>query len=74
MQLALGRAPGLTARQLRGALAALHGAAASSSALQGLFGQCRSSLESLGLGPAASAALQAPDAARVAADRRWVET
>jgi DNA processing protein len=74
MQLALGRAPGLTAQQLRGALAALRSATASSSGLQGLFGQCRSSLESLGLGAAASAALQAPDAARIAADRRWVES
>jgi DNA processing protein len=74
MQLALGRAPGLTAQQLRGALAALHSAQASSSGLQALFGQCRSSLESLGLTTAASAALQAPDAARIAADRRWVES
>jgi DNA processing protein len=74
MQLALGRAPGLTAQQLRAALAALRGAAASSSGLQGLFGQCRSSLESLGLTAAASAALQAPDAARIAADRHWVES
>jgi DNA processing protein len=74
MQLALGRAPGLTAQQLRGALAALRGAAASASGLQGLFGQCRSGLESLGLAAATSAALQAPDAARIAADRRWVES
>ena len=74
MQLALGRAPGLTAQQLRGALAALQGAPAGASGLQALFGQCRSSLESLGLAPASSAALQAPDAARIAADRRWVES
>jgi DNA processing protein len=74
MQLALGRAPGLTAQQLRSALAALHGARASSSGLQALFGQCRSSLESLGLAPAASAALQAPDPARISADRRWVDS
>src|SRR5580698_10929061 len=74
MQLALGRAPGLTAQQLRGALAALHGAPASSAGLPGLFRQCRSSLESLGLSPAISAALQAPDAKRIAADRRWVES
>jgi DNA processing protein len=77
MQLALGRAPGLTAQQLRAALAAVaaaHCAPARSSGLQALFGQCRSSLESLGLAPAASAALQAPDAARIAADRRWVES
>jgi DNA processing protein len=74
MQLALGRAPGLSAQQLRAALAALQRAPASSSGLPGLFAQCRSSLESLGLAPAASAALQAPDAKRIAADRRWVES
>ena len=74
MQLALGRAPGLTAQQLRDALAALQSAPASSSGLPGLFRQCRSSLESLGLSPAISAALQAPDAKRIAADRRWVES
>ena len=74
MQLALGRAPGLTAQQLRRALAAIEGAQASSGGLQGLFRQCRSSLESLGLAAAAGAALQAPDAARIAADRRWVES
>jgi DNA processing protein len=74
MQLALGRAPGLTAQQLRGALAALHGAPAGASGLRGLFGQCRSSLEALGLAAAAGAALQAPDAARIAADRRWIES
>jgi len=74
MRLALGRAPGLTAQQLRGALAALHGARAGAPGLQGLFGQCRSSLEALGLTAAAGAALQAPDAARIAADRRWIES
>ena len=78
MRLALGRAPGLTAQQLRGALAALQGAGpgalASAAGLPQLFRQCRSSLESLGLPPAASVALQAPDAGRIAADRRWVES
>ena len=78
MRLALGRAPGLTAQLLRGALAALQGAApgtpVSAAGLPQLFRQCRSSLESLGLPPAASAALQAPDAGRIAADRRWVES
>jgi DNA processing protein len=74
MQLAIGRAPGLTAQQLRRALAAIEGAQASCAGLQGLFGQCRSSLESLGLAAAAGAALQAPDAARIAADRRWIES
>ncbi|MFI4869380.1 MAG: DNA-processing protein DprA [Steroidobacterales bacterium] len=74
MQLALGRAPGLTAARLRRALAAIDGAAAGSAGLPGLFGQCRSSLASLGLPAAAVAALQAPDVARIAADRRWIES
>jgi DNA processing protein len=74
MQLALGRAPGLSAQQLRSALAALAGAHAGTTGLPALFGQCRSSLESLGIGAAAAAALQAPDAARIAADRRWIES
>ena len=73
MQLALGRAPGLTALQLRRALAALAGGCAQAGGLQALFRQCRSGLEALGVGAAAGAALQAPDAARIAADRRWVE-
>jgi DNA processing protein len=74
MQLALGRAPGLTAQQLRRALSALHGRQDHSTGLQALFRQCRSSLESLGLAAAAGAALQAPDTVRIAADRRWVES
>jgi len=74
MQLALGRAPGLTAQQLRSALAAIAGANAGAAGLPALFGQCRSSLESLGIGAAAAAALQAPNATRIAADRRWAES
>lgn len=74
MQLALGRAPGLTAQQLRRALSALQGRQDHSTGLQALFRQCRSSLESLGLAAAAGAALQAPDTVRIAADRRWVES
>jgi len=74
MQLALGRAPGLTAQQLRRALSALYGGQDHSTGLQALFRQCRSSLEALGLAAAAGAALQAPDAVRIAADRRWVES
>ena len=54
MQLALGRAPGLTAARLRRALAAVEGAAAGSAGLPGLFGQCRSSLESRGAGSRAN--------------------
>jgi DNA processing protein len=73
MQLALGRVPGLTAQQLRRALAAIEGGRASSAGLQGLSAQCRSSLESLGLSAPAAAALKAPDAGRITADRRWLE-
>ena len=73
MQLALGRAPGLTAQQLRRALAALQDGRGKTSGLQALFYQCRSSLTSLGFPPAAGAALQSPDTARIAADRRWLE-
>jgi DNA processing protein len=74
MQLALGRAPGLTAQQLRRALAAIEGARAACAGLQGLFRLSRRSLESLGLAAAARAALQAPEAGRIAADRSWVES
>src|ERR1700722_15591667 len=74
MQLALGRAPGLTAQQLRRALSALNGGQDHSTGLQALFRQCRSSLEALGLTAAAGAALLEPDTRRVAADRRWVES
>ncbi len=74
MQLALGHAPGLTAARLRRALAAIDAAAAASSGLQALFGLCRSSLASLGFPAAAVAALQSPDRARIAAERRWIES
>jgi len=84
MQLALGRAPGLTAQRLRAALATLAEAGSAAHAdtaadaggagLPALFGQCRSSLEALGLGAAAAAALQAPNATRIATDRRWIES
>ncbi|HXL97621.1 MAG TPA: hypothetical protein VN925_04550 [Steroidobacteraceae bacterium] len=74
MRLALGRAPGLTAQPRRRALAVPAGAQEHSTGRQALFRQCRSSLEALGLPAAAGAALQAPGAARIAADRRWVES
>ena len=67
--LCLGRAPGLTAQQLHGALERL-GAGAG---LAQLIGQSRARLEALGLPPAASAALAAPESASLAADRTWVE-
>ena len=86
MQLALGRATGLTARQLQHALAMLATAPCAPSApsapsaqcapadspLPALFRQCRSSLEALGLGAGAIGALLAPDRARIEADRRRV--
>jgi len=79
MQLALGRAPGLTAQQLRGALAALGdasdgGAPPAGDSLPALFRQCRSSLQALGLPAPAGAALLSPDRARIEADRRWIES
>jgi DNA processing protein len=82
LQLCLGRAPGLTAERLRVALerlgaggAGTAGVAATPQLLEpsALIGLPRSQLEALGLSPAASAALAAPDAARIAADRDWVE-
>lgn len=73
-QLALGRAPGLTARLLRAALAALGTARWGMPETGELLGQRgHRTLQSLGWPPAACAALQAPDGARIAADRRWVE-
>ncbi len=72
-QLALGRAPGLTARLLRTALAALGSARWGAPGTEELFGQRAHALDALGWPPAARAALRAPDSARIAADRRWVE-
>ncbi|MGH8206375.1 MAG: DNA-processing protein DprA [Steroidobacteraceae bacterium] len=60
-QLALGRAPGLTATQVRAAPPA------------GLVGQTHRRLRSLGIAPAASAALAAPQTELIAADRAWMQ-
>ncbi|HEX4025553.1 MAG TPA: DNA-processing protein DprA [Steroidobacteraceae bacterium] len=77
MQLALGRAPGLTAQQLRSALARLTStacaAASPTASLAALIGQRRGRLQALGLPAAASTALEAPPAQRLADDRAWVQ-
>jgi len=74
MQLALGRAPGLTARHVKAALQRLGGAAAATSpGLAALFGPPRSRLEALGLPAAACVALESPDRPHLARDRAWAE-
>jgi len=71
MQLALGRACGVTAQQLRAAVEQVAGGQRTASAAV-LIGESRARLEALGLSGAASAALQAPPAARIERDRAWV--
>lgn len=74
--LALGRAPGLTAAQLRSALQQLHSqrpgaAAAPPEPLSGLIGLPPRRLLALGLPEAAAAALGLPHPAQRASDRAW---
>ena len=71
-QLALGRAPGLTAPLLRAAHSLLAGPAGAD-ALAALFAQSRMRLESLGIPAGAAAALLAPSRAQLTSDRDWVE-
>ncbi len=83
LQLALGRAPGLTARRLKSALTRLSGAGAdkqgaiapafATASLTALIGQPRSRLQALGLPAGASRALEAPQGRHLAGDRTWVE-
>ncbi len=76
LQLALGRAPGLTARQLKLALERLGAAgtaALPTASMAALIGQPRSRLRALGLPAAACTALEAPQAQHLATDRTWVE-
>src|SRR6185437_8111694 len=68
--LAVGRAPGLTAAQLRGALQSL---AAEPSTLGPLIGLAPRHLRALRLPEAAVAALALPDARRLAEDRAWAQ-
>lgn len=68
LRLCLGRAPGLTAPQLRSALERL-----GSPTIAPLIGLPRSQLQALGLSAAVSAALACPDRTRITADREWLE-
>ena len=72
LQLVLGRAPGLRYGQLRSALQKISPRPPNIFAVDALIGQRRHTLQSLGLGAAASAWLHAPDAAALAADRKWI--
>jgi DNA processing protein len=73
MLLALGRAPGLTAQQLRAARTRLAAPDAHCAPLAELLAQPRERLQTLGIPAAASAALAAPPAAAIAADHAWVQ-
>ena len=73
LQLALGRA-GLSARQLRTAAQRLSGGNYEAAALlEALVGLPTAQLSILGLSDRTSAALAAPDRARIERDRRWLE-
>jgi DNA processing protein len=74
MQLVLGRARGLSAQQLRTAVAQLGNTDGIDgiAAVQGLIGLQPALLRNAGVPPAASAWLQAPDLALLDADRNWI--
>ena len=72
LRLVLGRSPGLRYEQLRSAVEKISPRQADIFAVDALIGQRSQALQSLGLGAAASAWLQAPDAAALAADREWI--
>lgn len=73
--LTLGRARGVTARQLRAAAAQLIPQIdpPTTASLRALIGQPEATLRRLGLPPAVCAALAVPDAVRIGRDRAWVE-
>jgi DNA processing protein len=73
LQLVLGRASGLRYGQLHSALERISRPPTDIFAVEALLGKRSDTLQSLGLGAAASAWLQAPDAATLAADRKWIE-
>jgi DNA processing protein len=70
MQLALGHAWGLTARQLLSALRAIGGSEPAS--LKLLFEASHDALAGIDMPPAARKAVQSPDAAQIRADRQWL--
>jgi DNA processing protein len=72
LQLVLGRAPGLRYAQLRSAVEKISPRQPDICAVEALIGQRSETLQSLGLGAAASAWLHAPDVAALAADRSWI--
>jgi DNA processing protein len=72
LQLVLGRASGLRYGQLRAAIERISPPPADIFAVEALLRKRGDTLQSLGLGAAASAWLQAPDAATLAADRKWI--
>ena len=72
LRLAIGRAPGLRFQQLRSAVAIISPRRADILAVDALIGERCDTLQTLGLGAAASAWLHAPDAAALAADREWI--
>jgi DNA processing protein len=72
LQLLLGRAPDLSAQRLRAALERIGVEPRGPQALAALCGERTALLRSLGLPPAASAWLHAPDEALIEADRAWI--
>jgi len=72
LQLILGRAKDLSAQRLRAALAQAGHAHPDLDSLRCLLGEPPARLQRLGLPPAASAWLHAPDASLIEADRAWV--
>jgi DNA processing protein len=75
MQLALGRAPGLTVQHVSAVLAAVVGdSCPKPTDLGALFAHARHALCDVVLPPAAHRALRLPDWARIAHDRRWMES
>jgi DNA processing protein len=72
LRLILGRASGLRYGQLRSAVEKVSPRQPDLLAAEALIGERRHTLQSLGLGAAASTWLQAPDAAALEADREWI--
>jgi DNA processing protein len=77
LRLVLGRASGLRYQQLRSAVEKISAQQPETgqpeiNAVDALIGERAQTLQSLGIGAAASAWLQAPDARTLAADREWI--
>jgi DNA processing protein len=72
LRLVLGRASGLRYQQLRSAVEKISPRQPEIHAVDALIGERAQTLQALGIGAAASAWLQAPDARTLAADREWI--